>query len=117
VACNLVLEHLEDLEPVFAEAVRCLAPGGTLWVSELHPFRQYLGSQARFETPGGDEVRVEAHVHHVSDFLQAAARYDLVLVTLEEHWHPEDDEGKPPRLLTLRFAGRVDPSRSTSPQR
>ena len=35
--CSLVLEHLRDLSPYFEEAARVLAPGGHLWVCELHP--------------------------------------------------------------------------------
>lgn len=113
VTCNLVLEHIEDLDPVFSEAARCLAPGGLLWISELHPFRQYLGSQARFRASGGTEVKIEAFVHHVTDYLQPAARHGLTLEGLEEHWHLEDD-GKAPRLVTFRFRAvgpRVGPSR------
>src|SRR4051812_26247523 len=67
VTCNLVLEHIEDLSFVFAEAARVLNEGGQLFVSELHPFRQYLGVQARFAR--GEETKtIEAFVHHVTDF-------------------------------------------------
>lgn len=44
---NLVLEHVEDLSPVYAEIGRVLKPGGILFISELHPDRQARGSQAR----------------------------------------------------------------------
>lgn len=43
---NLVLEHVEDLSPVYAEIGRVLKPGGILFISELHPDRQARGSQA-----------------------------------------------------------------------
>jgi 2-polyprenyl-3-methyl-5-hydroxy-6-metoxy-1,4-benzoquinol methylase len=49
---DLVLEHIEDLRPVFAQAAKALVPGGCLFISELHPFRQYQGTQANFQRDG-----------------------------------------------------------------
>jgi ubiquinone/menaquinone biosynthesis C-methylase UbiE len=100
VACNLVLEHVEHLVPVFEEAARCLVPGGRFYLSELHPFRQYEGTQARFVDVDDVTVHVPAFVHHVSDFLDAASRVGLRLVDFREWWHA-DDQKRPPRLLTV----------------
>src|SRR5215208_1175298 len=36
----LVPEHIENLGPVFAEAVRTLRSGGEMFLCELHPMRQ-----------------------------------------------------------------------------
>ena len=99
---NLVLEHIEMLDPLFAEVARCLVPRGVLHVSELHPFRQYEGTQARFEDAAGNEVKVAAFTHHVSEFVEAGRRAGTGLVQLKEWWH-EEDGGRPPRLLTLEF--------------
>ncbi|HVU16103.1 MAG TPA: class I SAM-dependent methyltransferase [Candidatus Didemnitutus sp.] len=101
VAGNLVLEHIRDLNFIFAEAARVLRPGGAFLVSELHPFRQYQGGVARFQKDGTTR-EVAAHVHHVSDFMNAALHARLRLEGLREWWHAED-AGKPPRLLTLLF--------------
>jgi malonyl-CoA O-methyltransferase len=101
ISCNLVLEHISDLRPVFAEAARVLSADGEFLVSELHPFRQYQGVQARFEHNGGT-IAIPAFVHHVSDFLDAAAGANLSLQRLDEWWHTED-EGKPPRLISFMF--------------
>jgi len=101
ISCNLVLEHIQDLHPVFAEAARVLAAQGQFFISELHPFRQYQGVQARFEHDGST-VAIAAFVHHVSDFLGAAARARLSLQKLDEWWHAEDS-GKPPRLISFIF--------------
>lgn len=98
---NLILEHIADLSFVLAEASRSLAAGGQLFISELHPFKQYQGSQARFVR---DEVTtlIPAFIHHISDFLAAAAPGGLTLTALNEWWH-EADEGKAPRLVTFWF--------------
>ncbi len=103
VLVNLVLEHIEHLAPVFAQAAQRLAPGGALLVSELHPFRQYQGTQARFADAAGAQVLVPAFVHHLSDYLDAARAAGLELKQLREWWHA-DDAGLPPRLLSLEFA-------------
>lgn len=101
VTCSLVLEHVESLDAAFAEAARVLRPGGWLLVNELHPFRQYGGTKARFER-GAEIVEVDVFLHHVSDFTTAAERSGLRLRTLGEHWHA-DDAGKPPRLISFVF--------------
>lgn len=102
VAFNLVLEHVEHLDAAFRQAAAASARGGTLYVSELHPFKQYSGSQARFER-GGAEVRVPAYLHHLSDYLSAAERCGFALDALHEWWHDEDPRPGIPRLLTLQF--------------
>lgn len=101
IACNLVLEHIADLPFVFAEAARTLAPAGHLFVCELHPFKQYLGSKATFQR---DQARIEppAFVHHVSDFLDAASGVGFTLTGFKEWWHAEDHDA-PPRLISFMF--------------
>ena len=65
----------------------------TLLVSELHPFRQYEGTQAHF-TQGGVTTAVPAFVHHVSEFTEAARVQGLELEAVREWWHA-DDAGRP----------------------
>lgn len=102
VAFNLVLEHVDSLGDVLRSAARASLPRATLLISELHPFRQYLGSQARFESPHG-ETRVPAFVHHVSEFHHAARDAGYRLIDLREWRHESDTADQPPRLLTLLF--------------
>ena len=101
ITCNLILEHIEDLGFILAEAGRSLAADGKLFISELHPFRQYLGGKARFQQ-GTETTFIPAHIHHVSDFLTAAKANGLNLLSLDEWWHKQD-EGSPPRLITFLF--------------
>jgi ubiquinone/menaquinone biosynthesis C-methylase UbiE len=101
IVCNLVLEHIEDLSFIFSEAFRVLEEEGRFLINELHPFRQYEGKKARFGE--GEEVtEIPAFVHHISDFLNAALNNELTLVKLNEWWH-EDDQSKPPRLISFLF--------------
>jgi len=50
---SLVLEHIENLEDIFRKASQVISPGGYVYIGELHPFKQYSGSKARFETEEG----------------------------------------------------------------
>jgi ubiquinone/menaquinone biosynthesis C-methylase UbiE len=116
ITCNLVLEHVVNLLPVFAQARRCLQHEGRFFVSELHPFKQYLGSQARFEQQGL-ELKIPAALHHLSDYCSAAALGGLRLLKLSEWWdepaagraeahaHPGGlgPPGAPPRLVSFFF--------------
>ena len=101
VICNLVLEHIQNLSHIFSEAARVLEIGGKFFVNELHPFRQYRGTKARFEQ-GSSIIEVEAFVHHISDFTNAASANRLRSITFNEYWH-EADQGKPPRLASFIF--------------
>jgi malonyl-CoA O-methyltransferase len=102
---NLVLEHVDDLAPVYAEIGRALKPGGLLFISELHPDRQMRGSRAQFER-NGKATLVEAYVHSVSDYVAGAEAAGLVLTGLNEAIEAgaEVDEDTPPRLLALTFS-------------
>jgi len=106
IVCNLVLEHIADLSFVFAEAARCLEPGGRLFACELHPFRQYQGTQANFQRDQGT-TEIPAFVHNLSDFTQAARAHGLSLDDLNEWWHAED-QGLPPRLISFLWSSSPD---------
>ena len=104
VIAMLVLEHIEHVEPIFAEAARALRPGGELFVCELHSMRQMYGKQARFtNTNTGECERITAFLHDVSDYVNGALRSGFELTHLGE-WR--DSDARPsdlPRLLSLRL--------------
>ena len=102
ITCNLVLEHIADLSHIFSEAARTLQPNGRFFINELHPFKQYQGTKARFER-ADQTIEVDAFVHHISDFINAASVNGLKMVQLSEYWHETDDD-KPPRLVSFLFA-------------
>ena len=99
VVFSLVLEHIADLAPVFQKAAQSLNPGGYVYLGELHPFKQYLGTKARFDTVEGRQV-VECFTHHVSDFIQAGKSCGLAVLDLDEHFDTPD-RNEAPRILTL----------------
>lgn len=101
VVCNLVLEHIEDLHFIFAEAARVFVQQGRFFVCELHPFKQYQGLKANFQKDQ-EAIEIRAFTHHISDFVAAAKKNGLVVEQLKEWWH-EQDERKPPRLVSFMF--------------
>jgi ubiquinone/menaquinone biosynthesis C-methylase UbiE len=101
VGFSLVLEHIENLDPVFKQVAKALHTGGHVYVGELHPFKQYAGTKARFETEEGLQV-VPCFNHHVSDFINAARNNGLAIVNLQEYFDEEDKRGVP-RILALLF--------------
>lgn len=105
IVCNLVLEHIRDLSFIFAEAYRSLVAGGHFFISELHPFRQYQGTKANFER-GQETIKIQAFVHHLSDFTRGAAQSGFSVQSFREWWHASD-QNKPPRLVSFMFEKRV----------
>lgn len=104
IVVTLVLEHVEDLPPVFAEAARVLRPGGTLFCAELHPMRQLLGRQAEFTDPAtGSLERIAAFLHDTSEYVRAGLDAGLRLTDLGEWRDDDSDRAAPPRLISLRF--------------
>jgi ubiquinone/menaquinone biosynthesis C-methylase UbiE len=97
VTFSLVLEHVNDLEHIFREVSLSLVKGGHVYIGELHPYKQYSGSKARFET---ETQEVECFTHHASDFVQAAKRNGLLLIDINEYFD-NNDRNEMPRILTI----------------
>jgi ubiquinone/menaquinone biosynthesis C-methylase UbiE len=99
VSFSLVLEHINDLDFVFNNTAQALTKGGHVYIGELHPFKQYSGSKARFETEAGVQI-VQCFNHHISDFTATAKKYGLTLVDINEHFD-DNNRSEPPRILTI----------------
>ena len=104
ITCSLALEHIENIDFVFAEAHRVLRENGRFYFGELHPFKQYGGTKARFET-GSGVFELECFVHHVSEFFEFAVKNNFEVVELKE-WFDDDDKTTTPRLLTMVFKSK-----------
>jgi ubiquinone/menaquinone biosynthesis C-methylase UbiE len=101
VTFSLMLEHIQDLDAVFQKLAKVSDTGTRVYIGELHPFKQYAGSKARFETETGTQV-VTCFNHHVTDFIQAANASGFHLLQLEEQFD-EGDRSQLPRILNLLF--------------
>ena len=101
VTYSLVLEHIANIDAVFEKITQITNKLAYVYIGELHPFKQYAGSKARFTTEAGEQI-VTCFTHNISDFLHAANKYDFELKVLEE-WFDDDDKTTIPRILTLLF--------------
>ena len=99
---NLVLEHVDDLAPVFAEAARVLTSGGQFFFCELHPYRQLRGGQAHFaDAANGESVVVTAYRHTTSEFVTGVIAAGFKVLALGEWSDAGAGIDAPPRLLSL----------------
>jgi len=100
ISINLVLEHIENLNFIFKCANKNLKINGYLFISELHPFKQYLGSQAMF-----NNELVTSFTHHISDYFETAVKHNFRCVELIESFDeiPNKKKGNTPRLISFLF--------------
>jgi ubiquinone/menaquinone biosynthesis C-methylase UbiE len=101
ITCSLILEHITNIDFVFSQANAKLKSGGQFYIGELHPFKQYNGTKARFETDGGT-FELECFTHHVSDYFAAAKNNGFDCADLNE-WFDDGDRTAIPRILTMIF--------------
>lgn len=99
VTSSLTLEHIADLNHIFIQANQKLTENGIFFISELHPFRQYIGSKAKYETENGIE-ELKVFTHHISDYLDNAKNNGFELLEIKE-WFDDKSKKEIPRLITF----------------
>lgn len=104
---SLVLEHLEHLDTIFEKLKNVTSDGGYVYIGELHPFKQYSGTKARFETENGLQT-VTCFNHNISDFTLAANRNGFQIVVLQEYFD-ENIRTNIPRILTILLRKTIFP--------
>lgn len=101
VTFSLVLEHIENLDDVFEKLSRVTRQSGYVYLGELHPFKQYSGTKARFETEEGVHI-VTCYNHNISDFTTAAKKNGFQIMEVLEFFD-NNDRHTIPRIMTLLF--------------
>ena len=99
VTFSLVLEHIENIDNIFQKISKSTVSNGYVYIGELHPFKQYSGTKARFDTGEGQQI-VTCYTHHISDFTQSAKSSGFEIVDVNEYFD-DDDRTTIPRILTL----------------
>ncbi len=99
VSFSLVLEHVYDIDTILKNAATVLKQGGFIYIGELHPFKQYAGSKARFETEEGTNF-LDCYIHHISEFVNIAKKYKFNIVMIDEFFD-NDNKAELPRILCL----------------
>lgn len=101
ITCSLTLEHIKNLSHIFNQASLKLKNNGLFFISELHPFKQYSGSKAKYETENGTK-ELDVYIHHVSEYIDAAKKNGFEFVEMKE-WFDENNENGLPRLISFVF--------------
>jgi SAM-dependent methyltransferase len=85
VIASLVDEHLEDLMPLYREALRLAEPGALFVLVSFHPhFIIASGMPTHFTNASGEHIAIATHVHLVSDQVAAALQAGWTLVEMRE---------------------------------
>jgi ubiquinone/menaquinone biosynthesis C-methylase UbiE len=101
ITCSLTLEHIKNLNHIFNQARLKLKKNGLFFISELHPFKQYSGSKAKYETENGTK-ELEVYIHHVSEYIDDAKKNGFEFVEMKE-WFDENNKNGLPRLISFVF--------------
>jgi ubiquinone/menaquinone biosynthesis C-methylase UbiE len=100
ITSSLILEHIENIDFIFQQANEHLASQGLFYIGELHPFKQYQGTKARFEIDS-TMVTLECFTHHISEYFEGARKNKFSCLHLKE-WFDEDDHSLP-RIIAFLF--------------
>ena len=101
ITSSLTLEHIKNLDHIFSQANQKLNKNGLFFISELHPFKQYLGSKAQYETESGTK-ELEVYIHHISEYIDNAESNGLKFVEMKE-WFDQNYQNRLPRLISFLF--------------
>ena len=101
ITSSLVLEHIKNLDSIFSQVNKVLKQKGLFYICELHPFKQYLGSKAKFEL-NNNTVELETYAHHISEYMQSAEINNFKLLKFSE-WFDDDKRNEIPRLVSFLF--------------
>ncbi len=93
----LVLEHVPQLEPLFQEVHRLLAPGGSVRCLEIHPRLVQAGTQAHFWHEGR-EYRLASFPHPAEAYVAAFTEAGLEPGALCEWYATQEAEARCAKL-------------------
>ncbi len=82
--CRLVVGHIPQLTPAYAELARVCRPGGAIVVTDFHPAAARAGHRRTFHARTGQTIAVVHHVHDVESHGRAACAFGLDLVQVRE---------------------------------
>ena len=101
ITSSLTLEHIRNLNHIFTQAHTQLKDNRLFFLCELHPFKQYTGTKAQYETINGNE-ELEVYTHHTSEYIECAKKNGFKLIEINE-WFDDVAKKAIPRLISIVF--------------
>lgn len=101
VSSSLILEHVSDIDFIFAEVSKVLIKDGFFYIGELHPFKQYHGIKARYETFQG-QTTLKSYTHNISEFINCGIKNHFTCERIIEGFD-EHLEITIPRIIAFLF--------------
>lgn len=87
VICALVLAHIQKLTPVLEKLIGAMDGGGTMVITDFHPFLTLMQAKRTFRDPSsGKQFEVRHYLHLFEEYLASFLAHGL---TLEEWAEPE----------------------------
>jgi malonyl-CoA O-methyltransferase len=84
VVCALVLGHIRDLDPVLSKLIASVRKGGTIIISDFHPFLTLQKSRRTFKDSTGKTFEIAHHLHLLSELIHIIHREGMVLEKFAE---------------------------------
>jgi ubiquinone/menaquinone biosynthesis C-methylase UbiE len=84
VICSLALTHFQRLGQVVSELSRVVRKGGTVIISDIHPWLVEIGGQAEFRDKDGKLGYVTNYVHWHSEYISEFRKHNLNIVSCLE---------------------------------
>ena len=81
---GLVLGHIQNIKPALANLASSLRSGGTLVISDFHPFLTLRNSKRTFKDGAGKLFEVQHYLHLFQDVIQTLHQNQVMLEILEE---------------------------------
>lgn len=82
---SLVDEHLSELGPLYAEALRLATPGASYALAGIHPqFLMASGIPTHFDRPDGEGVAIDTHLHLLSEHVGEGLAAGWALAEMSE---------------------------------
>jgi ubiquinone/menaquinone biosynthesis C-methylase UbiE len=80
VICALALSHFPSVYKVVKELTRVLKNGGTLILSDIHPFFVIIGGQAEFQDIKGKKGYIYNYIHMSSEYINSFKNCHLEVI-------------------------------------
>ena len=81
--------HLADLRPLYDEAAALLAPGGALWLVDMHPHMFFSGRGTTVPLGEDRRITIRTYIHLLRDHVRAGHAAGLELADVDETLVPE----------------------------